>query len=110
MVMNATATGERRRMIAIDDYVVDTLMRDLVGHDRQPSAFLVYLWLWRAAGGQGAEHVKMSLREIPDGTGLSRRAVQDALGRLHRRRLIGIERDGMTAIPQYTVHRPWADT
>jgi hypothetical protein len=29
----------------IDDYVTDILMRDLVGHDRKPASFLVYLWL-----------------------------------------------------------------
>ena len=29
----------------MDDYVFDTLMPDLVGHDRQPSAFIVYLFL-----------------------------------------------------------------
>ena len=27
--------------VTLDPYVVDTLMADLVGHDRQPSAFLV---------------------------------------------------------------------
>src|ERR1041385_7594092 len=30
----------------LDRYVIDVLMRDLVGHDHTPSAFLVYLWLW----------------------------------------------------------------
>jgi hypothetical protein len=30
--------------VPIDAYILDTLMRDLVGHDRQPSAFLVYLF------------------------------------------------------------------
>ena len=32
-------------MQTIDSYVTDVLMRDLVGHDRRPVAFLVYLWL-----------------------------------------------------------------
>jgi hypothetical protein len=27
----------------VDRNVVDTLLRDLLGHDRRPSAFLVYL-------------------------------------------------------------------
>ena len=37
--------------VRIDTYVMDTLMPDLVLHDRQPSAFLVYLHLWyRSAG------------------------------------------------------------
>ena len=29
----------------LDAYIIDTLMPDLVGHDRQPSAFIVYLYL-----------------------------------------------------------------
>ena len=41
--------------IEVDEYVVDTLMADLVGHDRQPSAFLVYLFLWRRTHGAGEE-------------------------------------------------------
>ncbi|HMD35376.1 MAG TPA: hypothetical protein VKH42_10425 [Vicinamibacterales bacterium] len=46
--------------MTIDDYVVETLMADLIGHDR-----------------------------------------------LVKRRLIGIERERITAIPVYTVMRPW---
>ena len=38
-------------MPVLDDYITDTLMRDLVGHDRKPVSFLVYLWL-------AAEHAK----------------------------------------------------
>ena len=92
--------------VEIDEYVVDTLMPDLVGHDRQPSAFVVYLFLWRQ-GGTEAGGVRVSLREIAESTGLSRRAIQDALARLHRRRLIGIHRETMTSVPLYRVHRPW---
>ena len=32
-------------MAKLDDYITDVLMRDLVGHDHRPAAFLVYLWL-----------------------------------------------------------------
>ena len=39
-------------MIVLDDYVMDVLMRDLVGHDRAPSAFLVYLHLWSESEGR----------------------------------------------------------
>lgn len=92
--------------VEIDAYVVDTLMRDLVGHDRQPSAFLVFLHLWRRAGSPG-DRTRVSLREIAESTGLSRRAVQDAVARLERRRLIGVRRESVTAVPEYTVHRPW---
>ena len=93
--------------VPIDAYVIDTLMPDLVGHDRQPSAFVVYLWLWRRTAG-GDVAVTVSLRDLAEGTGLSKRAVQDALSRLHRRRLIGVRREGITAIPEYRLHRPWA--
>jgi hypothetical protein len=37
--------------IQIDRYVVETLLPDLVGHDRRASAFLVYLII--AAAGTG---------------------------------------------------------
>jgi len=32
-------------MVKRDEYVLDSLMRDLVGHDRRPVSYLVYLWL-----------------------------------------------------------------
>jgi len=35
-------------MVTLDDYVVDVLMRDLVGHDRKPASFLVCLAHQRA--------------------------------------------------------------
>ena len=93
--------------LSIDDYVVRTLMPDLVGHDRQPSAFVVYLLLWERSAGARQRNVSLSLRAIAEGTGLSKRAVQTALGVLARRRLVTARRDSPTAIPEYTVHRPW---
>lgn len=95
------------RRVELDAYVLDTLMPDLVGHDHQPSAFLVYLLLWRRTRGEGVDEAAVSLREIAEGTGLSRRAVQDAVARLAARQLIGVERAGITAVPRYRVHRPW---
>lgn len=82
-------------------------MPDLVGHDRQPSAFLVYLFLWRSAQGRPDSEVQLSLQDLTVGTGLSRRSVQSALGLLTRRRLIGVSREGITAVPRYVVRRPW---
>jgi len=93
--------------VPVDAYVLDTLMADLVGHDRQPSAFLVYLFLWRRTHGCGAEEAQVSLLDISVGTGLSKRAVQEALRLLAKRRLVAIEREGITAIPVYAVRRPW---
>jgi hypothetical protein len=93
--------------VEIDEYVLDTLMADLVGHDRQPSAFLVYLFLWRRTHGAGDDTAHVSLFDLATGTGLSKRAVQEALRWLSRRRLLSIQRAGITAVPVYTVRRPW---
>jgi hypothetical protein len=91
----------------IDPYIVEVLMRDLTGHDRQPSAFIVYLFLWHRTFGSGARTVQVSHANIADATGLSKSAVQAAVRTLTRRRLIESERDTITATPRYTVHRPW---
>ena len=91
----------------LDGYVIDTLMPDLVGHDRQPSAFLVYLYLWRRTHGSGHPTVQVSLMDMAAATGLSKRAVQDALRWLAKRRLVSLQRESITAIPVYTVRRPW---
>jgi hypothetical protein len=93
--------------IAIDAYVLDTLMRDLVGHDRRPSAFLVYLHLWRLTHGRGRAEVQVALLDIAQEVGLSKRSVQDSLGWLAKRDLIRVERESITAVPVYTVRRPW---
>jgi DNA-binding MarR family transcriptional regulator len=93
--------------VAIDAYVLDTLMRDLVGHDRRPSAFLVYLYLWRAAERSSDNRVRVALLDIAQDIGLSKRAVQDAVSWLAKRNLIRVARASITAIPEYTVLRPW---
>ena len=90
--------------IEIDDYVLDVLMRDLVGHDRSPSSFLVYLYLWRRT--RNGES-RLPLQRIAEGTGLSKRSVQAAVGHLEGRRLLRVERESITAVPEYTVLRPW---
>lgn len=94
--------------LALDGYIVRTLMPDLVGHDRQASAFVVYLFLWERTGGARERNVPLSLRTIAEGSGLSKRAVQTSLAVLERRGLATARRSGPTAVPEYTVHRPWA--
>jgi hypothetical protein len=94
--------------VAIDAYVLDTLMADLVGHDRQPSAFLVFLFLWRHTHGSGQATAQISLHDLAVGTGLSKRSVQASLGWLSKRRLISLRRESITAVPVYTVRRLWA--
>lgn len=91
-------------LMEIDDYVIDTLMRDLVGHDRSPSAFLTYLFLYRQCVEEARE---LSLAEIARGTGLSKRGVQSAIGRLEARQLLTVSRESVTSMGSYTVHRPW---
>jgi len=90
-----------------DDYVFETLMADLVGHDHAPSAFIVYLKLWHAAGGPGGRGVALSLATLATETGLSKSSVQSAVRRLKRRGYLGAKRASATAIPVYTVLAPW---
>ena len=94
--------------VSFDAYVLDTLMRDLIGHDRSPSAYLVYLTLWRRTGGRRRRAAALSHRELAEETGLSKSAVQSALRLLTRRKLVGSRRASPTAIPEYTVLKPWA--
>lgn len=95
------------RQLSLDAYVIDVLMRDLVGHDRAPSAFVVYLWLYARTHGEGRPGVGVSLQTIASETGLSKSSVQNAVRRLTRRRFVTARRDEPTAAPIYEVHRPW---
>jgi hypothetical protein len=95
------------RSIAIDPYLIDVLMRDLVNHDHSPSAFLVYLWLWARTDG-GKRRFAASLSGIALETGLSKSSVQNAVRQLTRRRqLIAVTREGPTSPPIYQVLTPW---
>ena len=94
------------KQFRLDAYVMDTLMPDLVLHDRRPSAFLVYLHLWYRSAGRGVP-LRASHQAIVDATGLSKSAVQSAIRTLTRRRLLRAARDAATAVPRYTVLRPW---
>jgi hypothetical protein len=89
----------------LDAYVIDTLMADLIGHDRRPSAFLTYLAIFAAAGPQG--RASLSYAQLADRTGLSKRSVQDAVKALAGRGLIEVARRGATEIPQYRPLSPW---
>jgi DNA-binding MarR family transcriptional regulator len=96
-----------RETIPVDDYVIDVLMCDLVGHDHQPAAYLVYLYLYGEATRAKWKPVSASLRMLADATGLSKSAVQSALENLRRRELIVTTRDHATAVPQHRVLRHW---
>jgi DNA-binding GntR family transcriptional regulator len=93
--------------IVLDNYIFDVLMRDLVGHDRAPSAYLVYLHLWSQTVGRKQKVTRLSHQAIADATGLSKSAVQAGMRILTRRRLVSAHRQSATAIPEYRVARPW---
>jgi hypothetical protein len=92
--------------VSIDDYILDTLLRDLTGHDHRPAAFLVYLWL---AGEQARRKrsVAISYQELAESTGLSRSSVQASVRWLAGRKLITATKANATAVPKYTVEFPW---
>ena len=92
------------RHIALYRYVIDTLLPDLVGHDRRPSALLVYLAICAAAGDGRAA---LSHAQLAERTGLSRRAVQAAVAHLARRQLIVASKRGSTETSEYRALTPW---
>ncbi|PWT99029.1 MAG: helix-turn-helix domain-containing protein [Terriglobia bacterium] len=93
--------------IAIDDYVVDVLLPDLVGHDKSPAGFLVYLILWTLLFRSESRSIAVSLQTLSSQTGLSKSAVQAAIRLLGRRGLIEVTRASPTAVPQYELVRHW---
>jgi CRP-like cAMP-binding protein len=95
------------RQFSLDAYVLDVLMPDLVGHDRRPASFVVYLYLLRCAQRLGRDNVPASLQTIAIETGLSKSAVQVALRHLKRRGLVSAEETGTQVNPVRKVMRPW---
>ena len=91
----------------LDAYVLETLMADLVGHDRKVSAFLVYLYLFHHSARSRGRRLSLSYARIAEETGLSKSAAQDAVRHLKRRGLVSSRRAHTTAVPEYTVLRPW---
>jgi hypothetical protein len=53
-----------KQIIPIDDYVLDVLMRDVVGNDQQPTGYLVYLYLYGQAARQKWKPIAASLRTL----------------------------------------------
>ncbi|MGB9067132.1 MAG: hypothetical protein WCC21_01070 [Candidatus Acidiferrales bacterium] len=93
-------------MVRFDDYVLDTLMRDLVGHDRRFASFLVYVWLVGEEQRRKAA-VSISYSELSENIGISKSSAQAAVGWLLRRKLISARRASATATPAYTTQTPW---
>ncbi|HTZ54028.1 MAG TPA: helix-turn-helix domain-containing protein [Candidatus Acidoferrum sp.] len=93
--------------VSLDRYVVETLMPDLVGHDRRPVAFLIYLYLYACAGASERKSIAISLDMLADECGVSKRAAADAIRHLVKRKLVVRSRDYATALTVYAVARPW---
>jgi hypothetical protein len=95
------------KRVVMDAYVLDVLMPDLIGHDRRPAAFIVYLFLLRQASLSGRDAVSVSLQTIATHTGLSKSAVQASIRHLRRRRLLDPEVVATVAHPLRRILRPW---
>ena len=95
-------------MLTIDDYITDVLMRDLVGHDRKPAAFLVYLWL-TAERERRNRDVHVSYEVMAESIGISRSSAQAAVRWLLKRKLLKVKKETVTATPCYMVCRPWRE-
>jgi DNA-binding MarR family transcriptional regulator len=97
------------RRYAIDAYIVDVLMADLVGHDRTPAAFVVYLCLACEAERKSRASVAMSLQEIAVRTGLAKSTVQAAIRHLKKRGLLDASVEATSDSPVRRVARPWSE-
>ncbi len=93
-------------MSLLDEYVTNVLMRDLVGHDKRPVAFLAYLWLAAEEQRRGGP-VQISYQELAECMGVSRSSAQTSIGWLLRRKLLEARRASVTATPFYRVLTPW---
>jgi hypothetical protein len=93
-------------MASLDDYVIDVLMRDLVGHDRRPVSFLVYLWLAFEQRRRKSD-VQISYQELAECIGVSKSSVQAGVSWLVKRKLLAASKENATATPRYTALAPW---
>jgi hypothetical protein len=93
-------------MVKLDEYVLDSLMRDLVGHDRRPVSYLVYLWL-AAEEQRQKKPVSISYSDLAQSVGVSKSSAQGAVAWLTHRKLISSTKANVTATPNYTVQTPW---
>ena len=93
-------------MAELDEYVTDVLMRDLVGHDRRPVSFLVYVWLAAEEQRRG-EKVQVSYAEMAESIGVSKSSAQAGVAWLVERKLVAMKKATVTATPVYQVRRPW---
>jgi hypothetical protein len=93
-------------MFKLDPYITDVLLRDLVGHDRRPASFLVYIWLI-AEQQRRASAVSISYQELAESIGISKSSAQSSVAWLIRRKLLAVTKTTVTATPSYKVLTPW---
>jgi hypothetical protein len=93
-------------MFKLDPYVTDVLMRDLVGHDRRPASFLVYIW-FTAEQQRRSSAVSISYQELAESIGISKSSAQSAVAWLIRRKLLSTTKATVTATPEYKALTPW---
>ena len=103
-------------MFKLDPYITDVLLRDLVGHDRRPASFLVYIWFTAEQQKQAQQSqaqqrrnspVAISYQELAESIGISKSSAQSAVGWLIRRKLLASTKTTVTATPEYKVLTPW---
>jgi hypothetical protein len=70
-----------KQTVPIDDYILDVLMRDLIGHDQQAAAYLIYLYLYGQAARKKWKPVVASLRTLADATGFPKARSKSRLQR-----------------------------
>jgi len=94
-------------MTELDHYITEVLMRDLVGHDKRPVSFLVYLWLTAEQQRRPEAEVQISYQQLAESIGVSKSSAQSAVSWLVRRKLLRVTKASLTATPCYTVQRTW---
>ena len=93
-------------MYKLDPYITEVLLRDLVGHDRRPASFLVYIWL-TAEQQRRASPVSISYQDLAESIGISKSSAQSAVAWLTRRKLLAVTKATVTATPEYKALTPW---
>jgi hypothetical protein len=97
--------------IKLDPYITDVLLRDLVGHDRRPASFLVYIWFTAEQQKQAQQRrhsaVTISYQDLAESIGISKSSAQSAVAWLIRRKLLASTKTTVTATPEYKVLTPW---
>ena len=88
-------------MPILDDYIIDILLRDIVGHDRRPVAFLVYLWLAAESQRRHAP-IQISYQELAESIGISKSSTQAAIAWLMARPAVSSVILGARSMDQLT--------